>query len=161
MARLLQRPAVREPVQFRPRRGDGQVRSGVRDGLMGIVGLVLYVFLMVYFYRQDLRAEITDKRKATTTTTSSSERYRADDAPDAEMGGAGGGNSPRAPPPRSAYDNAAYEDEAPAPASQRFESAYADSPESPPPPPARVENPYDKPAGGGAGASPVAKNPFE
>lgn len=128
---------------------------------LGIVGLVLYVFLMVYFYRQDLRAEITDKRKATTTTTSSSERYRADDAPDAEMGGAGGGNSPRAPPPRSAYDNAAYEDEAPAPASKRFESAYADSPESPPPPPARVENPYDKPAGGGAGASPVAKNPFE
>ena len=53
------------------------------------------------------------------------------------------------------------EDEAPAPASKRFESAYADSPESPPPPPARVENPYDKPAGGGAGASPVAKNPFE
>lgn len=126
---------------------------------MGIVGLVLYVFLMVYFYRQDLRAEITDKRK-TTTTTSSSERYRADDAPDTEMGGAGGGGSP----PRSAYDNSAYEDEAPAraPASPRFESAYADSPDSPPPP-ARVENPFDKPAaaGGGAGASPVAKNPFE
>ena len=123
---------------------------------MGIVGLVLYVFLMVYFYRQDLRAEITDKRK-TTTTTSSSERYRADDAPDTEMGGAGGGGSP----PRSAYDNSAYEDEAPAraPASPRFESAYADSPDSPPPP-ARVENPFDKPAAAG-GASPVAKNPFE
>ena len=127
---------------------------------MGIVGLVLYVFLMVYFYRQDLRAEITDKRK-TTTTTSSSERYRADDAPDTEMGGAGGGGGS---PPRSAYDNSAYEDEAPAraPASPRFESAYADSPDSPPPP-ARVENPFDKPAaaGGGGGASPVAKNPFE
>ena len=127
---------------------------------MGIVGPVVYVFLMVYFYRQDLRAEITDKRK-TTTTTSSSERYRADDAPDTEMGGAGGGGSP----PRSAYDNSAYEDEAPAraPASPRFESAYADSPDSPPPP-ARVENPFDKPAGGGGGgggASPVAKNPFE
>lgn len=125
---------------------------------MGVGGLILYVFLMVYFYRQDLRAEITDKRKTTTTTTSSSERYRADDAPDTEMGGAGGGG----PPPRSAYDNDAYEDEAPsrAPASPRFESAYADSPDSPPPP-ARVENPFDKPAGGGAGASPVAKNPFE
>ena len=35
MARLLQRPAVREPVQFRPRRGDGQVRSSLRHGLPG------------------------------------------------------------------------------------------------------------------------------
>ena len=129
---------------------------------MGIGGLTLYVFLMVYFYRQDLRAELTDKRKTTTTSSSSSERYRADDAPDTEMGGAGGGGSPPAPPPRGAYDNAAYEDEAPsrAPASPRFESAYAVSPDSPPPP-ARVENPFDKPAGGGAGASPAAKNPFE
>ena len=121
---------------------------------MGIVGLVFYVCLMVYFYRTDLRAEITDKR----ATQSSSDRYR-DDGPDTEMGG----SSPRSPnslPPRSAYDNQAYEDEAPA-RSPQFESAYGDRPETPPP--AR-ENPFDKPAGGGggsAGASPAAKNPFE
>ena len=121
---------------------------------MGIVGLVFYVCLMVYFYRQDLRAEITDKR----ATQSSSDRYR-DDGPDTEMGG-GSPRSPNSPPPRSAYDNQAYEDEAPA-RSPQFESAYGDRPETPPP--AR-ENPFDKPAGGGggsAGASPAAKNPFE
>ena len=121
---------------------------------MGIVGLVFYVCLMVYFYRQDLRAEITDKR----ATQSSSDRYR-DDGPDTEMGG-GSPRSPNSPPPRGAYDNQAYEDEAPA-RSPQFESAYGDRPETPPP--AR-ENPFDKPAGGGggsAGASPAAKNPFE
>ena len=121
---------------------------------MGIVGLVFYVCLMVYFYRQDLRAEITDKR----VTQSSSDRYR-DDGPDTEMGGSSP-RSPNSPPPRSAYDNQAYEDEAPA-RSPQFESAYGDRPETPPP--AR-ENPFDKPAGGGggsAGASPAAKNPFE
>ena len=134
---------------------------------MGIVGLILYVFLMVYFYRQDLRAEITDKRKTTTTTTSSSERYSGDDAPDTERWEERGGGGP---PPRSAYDNDAYEDEAPAraPASPRFESAYADSPDSPPPP-ARVENPFDKPAAAAAAAEPRRwrrilssdENPFE
>ena len=60
---------------------------------MGIVGLVFYVCLMVYFYRQDLRAEITDKR----ATQSSSDRYR-DDGPDTEMGG-GSPRSPNSPPP--------------------------------------------------------------
>jgi hypothetical protein len=60
---------------------------------MGIVGLVFYVCLMVYFYRTDLRAEITDKR----ATQSSSDRYR-DDGPDTEMGG-GSPRSPNSPPP--------------------------------------------------------------
>ena len=96
---LLQRPAVRAPVQFRPRRGDGQVRGGLPHGLPGHRGpcpLRRPHGLLPpgpprgnHRQAQGHHHHNLAPRRGTGRTT----------PPDAEMGGAEGGYSPRAPPP--------------------------------------------------------------